>query len=143
MTLMRYNRPYQAMPSFSDFFDNFTNPQFSPLKWAHNPKVNIKETEDSFKIEFAAPGVAKEEFNIEIKEGTLNISFENKQEAESTEEGKYQRREFVHSSFSRAFTLPENIDEEGIEARHENGILYISLPKAAAKAPEVKKVAVV
>lgn len=103
------------------------------------PAVNIKETDTNFGIELAAPGKKKEDFNIEIDHNVLTISSENKSEKEETE-GKYTRREFSYSSFRRAFTLPETVNTENINAIYENGVLNVSLPKREEALPKPKRV---
>ena len=102
------------------------------------PAVNIKETDTSFGIELAAPGKKKEDFNIEIDHNVLTISSENKTEKEETE-GKYTRKEFSYSSFRRAFTLPETVNTESINATYENGVLYVALPKREEALPKPKR----
>ena len=102
------------------------------------PAVNIKETDTSFGIELAAPGKKKEDFNIEIDHNVLTVSSENKSEKEETE-GKYTRREFSYSSFRRAFTLPETVNTENINATYENGVLYVALPKREEALPKPKR----
>lgn len=104
------------------------------------PAVNIKETEKDFTIELAAPGKKKEDFNIEVNENVLTISSEIKSEKENkTEEGSYTRREFKYSSFKRAFTLPETINEEKINASYEDGVLKLTLPKKEEALPQPKR----
>ena len=102
------------------------------------PAVNIKETDTSFGIELAAPGKKKEDFNIEIDHNVLTIFSENKLESEETE-GKYTRREFSYSSFRRAFTLPESVNTENINATYENGVLHVALPKREEALPKPKR----
>ncbi len=102
--------------------------------------VNIKETESAFLLELAAPGLKKEDFNIEIDKDVLTISSETKKENIEKEEGKFTRREFVHTSFRRAFTLPENVKAEDINAAYEHGVLRVSLPKKEAELPKEKRV---
>jgi HSP20 family protein len=102
------------------------------------PAVNIKETDTSFGIELAAPGKKKEDFNIEIDHNVLTISSEEKTEKEKTE-GKYTRKEFSYSSFRRAFTLPETVNTESINATYENGVLYVALPKREEALPKPKR----
>ncbi|MEM9982457.1 MAG: Hsp20/alpha crystallin family protein, partial [Bacteroidota bacterium] len=80
-------------------------------------------------IEVAVPGLKKEDFNVEINENILTVSSEKKAETEQKEEGRYTRREFHYSTFSRSFTLPKNVDAEKIEANYSEGILNITLPK--------------
>ncbi len=93
------------------------------------PSVNISENEDGFHLEVAAPGMDKEAFAIDLDKNILTIKGENKTENEEKEEGKFHKREFNYQSFKRSFTLPENVDADGITAKYENGILWLTLPK--------------
>lgn len=94
------------------------------------PAVNIQETEDMFKVEVAAPGKTREDFNIELDNDVLTISAEEKKENETSEQnGRFTRKEFSYSNFKRAFSLPETVNNEEISASYENGVLMISLPK--------------
>lgn len=104
------------------------------------PPVNIKETEQFFNVALVAPGLKKEDFSIEVDNGLLTIAY--KAEAEKTEEqeGKYTRKEFVQSSFKRAFTLPENVNEADINAAYQDGILNITLPKKEEAEKPAKRV---
>ncbi len=102
------------------------------------PSVNIKENEKDFEIELAVPGRKKEDFNIEIDNNVLTISSEVNSEKEVSEEN-YTRREFVFSSFKRAFTLPETIDEEKIKADYVDGVLSFTLPKRMEALPKPKR----
>lgn len=104
----------------------------------HIPAVNIKETDTSFGIELAAPGKKKEDFNIEIDHNVLTISSEEKAEKEESE-GKYTRREFSYASFRRAFTLPETVNTDHINASYENGVLHVALPKREEALPKPKR----
>ncbi|MBT8301685.1 MAG: Hsp20/alpha crystallin family protein [Maribacter sp.] len=102
------------------------------------PAVNIKENEKDFELELAVPGREKKDFEIEINENVLTISTESKAE-ENVEKENYTRREFVYSSFKRAFTLPETVDEDSIKANYDNGILRFTLPKKAEALPKPKR----
>jgi len=102
------------------------------------PAVNIKETDSSFGIELAAPGKKKDDFNIEIDHNVLTISSEEKVEKEESE-GKYTRREFSYASFRRAFTLPETVNTDHINASYENGVLHVALPKREEALPKPKR----
>ncbi len=102
------------------------------------PAVNIKENEKDFELELAVPGRKKEDFQIEINENVLTISTESKTE-ENIEKDNYTRREFTYSSFKRAFTLPETIDEDNIKANYDNGILKFTLPKKVESLPKPKR----
>jgi len=102
------------------------------------PAVNIKENEKDFELELSVPGRNKEDFKIEINENVLTISTESKTE-DNVEKENYTRREFVYSSFKRAFTLPETVDEDNIKANYDNGILKFTLPKKAEALPKPKR----
>lgn len=102
------------------------------------PPVNIRETENSYEVELSAPGKKKEDFNIEVDNDMLTISSEMNTE-NTTNDGKYTRREFSFSSFRRAFTLPETVKEDSIQASYEHGILKISLPKREEALPKPKR----
>ena len=94
------------------------------------PAVNIHESEDSFKVEVAAPGKTREDFTIELDNDVLTISSEEKKENETTEnDGRYTRREFSYTNFKRAFSLPETVNSEDISASYNNGVLEILIPK--------------
>jgi len=102
------------------------------------PAVNIVDNETNFELVLAVPGRSKEDFNIEIDENVLSISSEVKMENESSKEN-YTRREFSFTSFKRAFTLPETVDGEKINASYENGILKFVLPKKEEALPKPKR----
>jgi HSP20 family protein len=103
------------------------------------PPVNIRETEQSFDVQLVAPGLKKEDFNIEIDNDLLTISSENKTDKTTQEEGKFTRREFRFTSFKRSFTLPETVKAEEINAAYQDGILTITLPKKEEALPKAKR----
>jgi HSP20 family protein len=130
-------------------FDNFFKPW---NEWFDNdgliasamnvPAVNITENKDSYNVSLAAPGLKKDDFNIAVDGNMLTISSEKEENKEETDK-KFTRKEYSYSSFSRSFTLPEEINKEHIEAKYEDGVLNISLPrKEEAKKPTAKMVAV-
>ena len=92
------------------------------------PNANIIENEKNFKIELAAPGLERKDFKVEVDNGVLTISAEKKEEKKE-EDKNYRRKEFSYNSFSRAFTLPDNSLPDKVEAKYEDGILKITLPK--------------
>ncbi len=94
------------------------------------PAVNVSENDDFFTLEVAAPGKSKNDFNLELDNGTLTISSEERNEEEKKDDkGRFTRREFSYSSFKRAFSLPETVDVEKISAEYKDGVLVINLPK--------------
>lgn len=135
MTLVRKNN--SLFPNFSSIFDDFVGTEaFRSRSVATIPAANVKENEDGFIVELAAPGKQKGDFKIELNHNVLSISSENKVENEEKDEkGNYTRREFSYSSFQRSFVLPNSVDADKISANYENGLLSISIPKKE----EVKK----
>ncbi|QYA25775.1 Hsp20/alpha crystallin family protein [Gramella sp. MT6] len=104
------------------------------------PAVNIMETEDSFNVEVAAPGMTKEDFNIELDNDVLTISSEDKKENETTDKnGRFTRKEFSYSTFKRAFSLPDSVDSAKISASYNNGVLEIALPKKEEAKVQAKR----
>jgi HSP20 family protein len=124
-----------GLPSLlSDFFNDkdFFNldSDFFPSRLGINvPTANITETPKEYKLELAAPGLERKDFNVEVENHTLNISAQ-KEEEKKEKDGEYSRREYSFNSFSRTFTLPENVKEGNIDAKYENGVLKVSIPKA-------------
>ncbi len=123
----------------SDFFnaDKLFDDDF--LKVERMPAVNIIEHETSYALEVAVPGMQKEDFKIEVKDGMLIISAE-KEESKEEVKKQYTRKEFSVSTFSRMFTLPENVKENEIAASYTNGVLYLEIPKKEPVVTSAKKV---
>lgn len=121
---------------FSELFDGVVAGDFR--KW-NMPAVNIIENDQSFILKVAAPGLKKEDFKINVDDDLLVISASAKEDKEVKNE-RYTRKEYAFSSFSRSFTLPENVDRDGIRANYEQGEMSITLPKqetAKAKSREI------
>ncbi len=108
----------------SDLLSNF----FSDGADYTVPAVNIKENENGFTIEVAAPGLNKEDFNIKLEKDVLTVSSENENKNEEIKEN-FMKKEFSFKSFSRSFSIPETVDQNKIKASHNNGILTIELHK--------------
>lgn len=103
------------------------------------PAVNITENKDEFKVSLAVPGMKKDDFNIDVNANLLTISSE-KEEKKEDKDAKFTRKEYNYSSFSRTFTIPDYVNKEKIDARYEDGVLKLSLPKKEeAKKLEAKK----
>jgi HSP20 family protein len=140
MTLIkRSNGLFPTVPSFfDDFFtrDLFDFSNTNNIYGSSMPAVNIREDENQFEVEVAAPGLNKEDFKIEIENDVLSLSSE-KETSEEGEEQNYKRREFRYTSFKRTFTLPENVvDSEKIAASYKNGVLHVTLPKREEVKPK-------
>lgn len=133
--LARINRSY--VPAYwDDFFnDKFFNQLKSTGSGESRPAVNISEDDKGYTIELAVPGVAKDNFILEIENDVLTLSSEQKENKDEQKQN-YLRREFNYQSFKRSFELPETIDQEQINANIDAGVLTLSLPK---KEEEIQK----
>lgn len=151
MSIIRRNNIFPSM-SMTSLFDDLLSRDL--LNWGLNnnsttnttiPAVNIKETKDNFEVELAAPGMRKEDFKVELDGNQLTISSEKRTEDEQTEENRYTKREFSYQSFQRMFQLPKDVvDADKIEARYENGLLHLVIPKkeeAKQKPPRMIQIA--
>lgn len=115
-----------------DVFDDFFNTDFMPRANATAPAINVRETDKEYVVELAAPGLKKDDFDVNIDEdGNLTIEMEQKKEdKEQDEKAHYLRREFSYTKFAQTLVLPDNVKKENISGKVENGVLYISLPKS-------------
>lgn len=133
-------------PSLRDDF--FTNRFFSPRLFDFEddffeggrvgPLANIIETSKDFKLDLSVPGMKREDFDVDIENGVLTISAE-KEEEKKQDERDYRRREFSYNSFCRTFTLPDNVDENNINAKYDNGMLKVVIPKKEVTISSPKK----
>ncbi len=126
---------------FNDLFDNDWMIKANTTA----PAINVVESETDYRIEVAAPGMTKDDFNIHVDENdNLVISMEKKEEKEEKnkeeKESRYLRREFSYSQFQQAMALPDNVDPDKIEAKVENGVLTIDVPKKTAEEKKSTKV---
>lgn len=101
------------------------------------PAVNIKDTKNHYELEVAAPGFKKDDFKVTTENGLLTISAETSSE-KNEENNNYTRKEFSHSSFTRTFSLPEDVQEDDVNAKYRDGVLTIDLKKSG-KTPASKK----
>lgn len=121
----------------SDFLD-FDTDLMNLNAGAQIPSVNILENAKDYSVELAAPGLERKDFKVEVDNGVLTISAEK--EEESKEEGEnYKRREFSYNAFKRSFDLPENVITDKIDAKYENGVLRMSIPKKEVTVLKPKK----
>jgi len=137
------NTDFPALPNvFNDFFRDWSSTNFSDTNTTL-PAVNIKNNENEFIVDVAAPGMNKDDFQINIENDILTISSEKKEDKEETNDN-YTRKEYSYMSFKRSFTLPKGIvDYEKIKATYKNGELKISIPKLEtlkSKTPKLIKV---
>ena len=135
MTIVKRNGNQQnTFPAlFNDFFTR------NMFDWGESnysntgttiPAVNIRETNEAFEVEMAAPGMKKNDFKIELEGNLLTISSETSNQTEEKEGDRYSRREFSYLSFQRSFTLAKDVlDAEKIKAKYEDGVLRLHIPK--------------
>lgn len=133
MTLIKRN-----FPSFGRFFDDdfFTTPM---TENAWSPAINVVDNESDYQIEVAAPGMKKEDFNVSVENGFITLKGESKKEDEEKEKN-YTRKEFSYKSFTKSFKLPDNVKEGSISAKHEDGVLRLTLKKSGEQLPPKKDV---
>ncbi len=150
MSLIKFNNRRRLFPrwtneglknflSSDDFFNNDFFEEDSLM-----PAMNVKEHDDDFEIEFAAPGFNKKDFEVTIDENILNVCGEKKHEIEEKEED-FTRKEFSYNSFKRSITLPKSVNtDQEVKATYKNGILKLNLlKKEEAKTQQPKKVEVI
>lgn len=127
MTLVRrVNHPFYSL--FNEFFNDEIDRTFGSNK-SNAPAVNVLEKEGAFQVEVVAPGYKKDDFKLKLDKDQLTISSEIKEENEEKEGEKVIKREYRSASFSRSFTLPQNVDVEAINAKYEDGLLKVVIPK--------------
>lgn len=130
--MMPVKRSQNWLPSiFNDFFGN----EWVEKSGKTAPAVNIFETDTEYRVEYAAPGLTKDDFTINVRnDNEMVISMEKKQEhTEKDKQGTCLRREFTYNQFQQSMILPENVDMDKIEARVKNDVLTIQIPKKAVK----------
>ena len=148
--IKKRNRPFADLVTsdffdMEDFFDNrlWKRSMFTDRFWngrTGEPALNIKETNDSYEVELAAPGFEKKDFDVSIDNGYLHISAQ-KTERGKDEEENYTRREFSYNAFERSLLLPDNVLDEEIRAVYLDGILTFKISKKeVVEKPEPKKV---
>ncbi|MCB0397657.1 MAG: Hsp20/alpha crystallin family protein [Flavobacteriales bacterium] len=138
MTLIKSNFP--AWAGMTDFFDNdWLRAGFDQPMWS--PAVNVIDHEGAYEIEVVAPGFQKSDFDVSVENRVLVVT--GKSETEKNEQSKkYTRKEFSLKSFSKSFTLPDDVTDEDIKARYTDGVLRLELKKTGEKAPAKKEVSV-
>lgn len=140
MSLVKFSNQFPSL--FDRFFEgdlfDWSSRNYS-LTNTTLPSVNIKENQDGYEVEMAAPGLGKDDFRIELNHDQLTISSEKKTQEESGEDKQFTRREFSYQSFSRTFTLPSTAAADKIKAKYDNGILRVSIPKKEEAKPKPPK----
>jgi len=137
MNLIRYNSGLNdyAPTSFSNLIDRFFNDKLTRgggSAYSFVPRVDIIEEDKAFEVHVAVPGMSKDDFKIDLNDNFLTISGERKFNREKKEDNFYSV-ETNYGTFSRSFTLPENVDADKISAKYVNGILEVTIPKDEKK----------
>jgi len=137
-TVTRWNpaAAYLTREPFSrlleNIFGDLQGEEVSNRGWV--PPVDIQETEDAYKLQAELPGLTKDDVNITLENNVLRLSGERKVEKDIKKES-YHRVERTYGAFSRAFSLPLQVNSEGVQAAFENGVLTITVPKAEQAKP--------
>lgn len=136
--LASINRLANSHSLMNDFLSEFFNDEFKPMTTVvRKPAANIYQTETGFGIDILLPGYAKEEISVDIDGRHLTVkSLDADTEKQTVENGKYIRRDFRKSAFEVKYILPRTADLEKLEAKFENGILLVSIPKAEQALPK-------
>jgi HSP20 family protein len=140
--MVKVHTPVQK--NLNSFFDEFFNELPALGKTVNNlftPAANIIETADAYHVELNVPGRNKEDFSITVDKGLLTISYEKKEETKN-EDLKVVRKEFSFQSFKRSFSLDDKINAEAIQAKYENGLLKLLLPKLTEEKQPVKNISI-
>ncbi|NOT77337.1 MAG: Hsp20/alpha crystallin family protein [Cyclobacteriaceae bacterium] len=134
MSIVRYRGNEYVPTSFSSLIDGLFNETMTKSGGSvFVPKVDIIENETSYELHVAAPGLSKEDFNIEVNDNLLTVSGERKFNNEKKDKN-YHSIETSYGAFKRSFSLPENVDSTKINAKYNNGILELTVPKDEKKA---------
>lgn len=126
---------------FADFFDEFFNSDLLPSSGKLSPAVDITEEKDKYVVKADMPGMKQEDVKVEVDDGVLKISgIRNSEHEEKDEAKKFHYYERSYGAFERRFMLPKDTDSEKIDAKYENGVLKVDIPKTEAKKPKEIKV---
>lgn len=122
---------FDELFDFDRFFDDtpIRFPNWDRMRFTQVPATNIREMDDEFVVEVAAPGLSKKDFHVNIDDNLLEINVEKEKETKEDED-KYTRREYDYRAFYRSFTLPKDVIADKIKAEYKDGLLKVRLPKA-------------
>ena len=123
-------------------FDAFMTPfEGTEIRRTLSPKLDVAETKDKYEIKAEMPGMEEKDIDLSMDDGVLTISGEKKTEAESDDKGYY-LKECSYGTFSRSIRLPENVADDKIAAKFNNGVLMIDVPKKEPTATKSRKIAI-
>jgi len=143
---MRLTRWYPRRSPLSDFsrrmnsiFNTLSEEEEEPSVYSFDPAIDIQENDDKFELTAELPGMNKKDVNISINEDVLTISGEKKNKVKK-EDAQCYRAERMFGKFERSFRLPDAVDQDNIEAKYENGILHLTIPKKEKTKPQEKQI---
>jgi len=130
---------------FTDSFEDLFRRVLRPMRWEGEEqplqiKVDVEEDDKSYKVKAEIPGLRKEDINVQVDGNVVSISAESKREKEVTQQGKVIRSERYYGSLFRSFSLGQDVDQAGVNAKYTDGILELTLPKKATS--EAKKISI-
>lgn len=125
-------------------FNDMLNTSWMPRMNVTAPAINVKENKNEYDIELAAPGTTKEDFNVSLdNDGNLVIKLEHKDsKKDESKKEHYLRREFSYSNYEQVLSLPDDVEKDKINAKVENGVLRVTLPRTAKAEKETKRIEV-
>ena len=133
-------RKFNGLSSLPDFFNDFFDNGGIERISTKAPAINVIEEDNKYKIEIATPGMTKDDFKVHVnRDGNLVIEMEKKKENEEKKDKKYIRKEFAYTRFHQTLILPENAEKDKIEAKVENGVLTVCIPKLQIEGTEPEK----
>jgi HSP20 family protein len=145
MTLVKYapshfrKNTFGFNRMFDELFDNNLSDAVGADTTFNTPAVNISETEKGYTIELAAPGYAEKELHVDLENNLLTIEGKREEKTEKAD-GKVNRKEFHYGTFKRSFKMPREVDSEKIDAKYNNGILSITVPKTEKEQNKTRKI---
>jgi len=131
MTLIKFE-PLRELESWNERIHKFLN-DFSSADFNYYPHIDISDDEKNIYVGAEIPGIKKEDMKITLQDNILTITGEKKKEKEEKDKKNFFRSERVYGSFTRSFTLPEDIDPDSVDAKFDNGILNIRISKSHPK----------
>lgn len=145
--IRRSPRGLSALDPFSGFdslFENFMSPvRLRDLEnELHMPSTDIRETKDGYEVTAELPGMKKEDIKVSLHDGVLTISAENKSETEEKKEGQVIRRERRYGKFLRRFAIGPDVQDDKVDAKFEDGLLKLVIPKSQPKGAEPRTITV-
>ncbi|UCB45130.1 MAG: Hsp20/alpha crystallin family protein [Spirochaetota bacterium] len=138
MNLIRYRPRTLDLFDWDRAFERFLHEPFNGIR---TPAVDIREDDNGYKIEVELPGLTEKDIEVKVENNVLSIS-SKKEEVKEDKDKDYVHKERRSYSFSRSFTLPENVKTDKIDANFKNGLLNISIPKAPESKPKLIEVKV-